>query len=183
MLQRVSQNLAQKPQAVLADRGYINGPMIEQIQAEGIEAYVALNAEALERRPYDLREKKRRRENPRRYKAPVLVEMEQKLRTKEGRKRYLRRQASIEPVFGIIKRALGFKQFSLRGVQKVTLEWDLVCVAYNLKRLHKLKSLLKHKAKAPHPAKSTPLPFVGQLELVLAQLCLAFRSIAARSAA
>ena len=79
MLQRVSQNLAQKPQAVLADRGYINGPMIEQIQAEGIEACVALNAEALERRQYDLREKKRRRENPRRYKAPVLVEMEQKL--------------------------------------------------------------------------------------------------------
>jgi hypothetical protein len=183
MLQRVSQNLAQKPQAVLADRGYINGPMIEQIQAEGVEAYVALNAEALERRQYDLREKKRRRENPRRYKAPVLVEMEQKLRTKEGRKRYLRRQASIEPVFGIIKRVLGFKQFSLRGLPKVTLEWDLVCVAYNLKRLHKLKSLLKLKPKAPRPAKSTPLPFIGQLELVLVHLCLALRSIAARSAA
>ena len=69
---------------------------------------------------------------------------------------------------------LGFKQFSLRGVQKVTLEWDLVCVAYNLKRLHKLKSLLKHKAKAPHPAKSTPLPFIGQLEASLGPALLGF---------
>jgi len=51
------------------------------------------------------------------------------------RRRYLRRQASVEPVVGIIKRVLGFEQFSLRGLQKVALEWNLVCVAYNLKRL------------------------------------------------
>ncbi len=51
MLAAVSHNLGQKPQAVLADRGYINGPIIEQIQSQGIEAYVALSAEAYERRP------------------------------------------------------------------------------------------------------------------------------------
>ena len=56
----------------------------------------------------------------------------------EGRARYLRRQASVEPVFGIIKKVIGFEQFSLRGLQKVTLEWNLVCTAYNLRRLHKL---------------------------------------------
>jgi Transposase DDE domain len=127
MLEAVSHNLGQKPQAVLADRGYINGAIIEQIQAQGIEAYVALSAEALERRPYDLRCEDKRRENPRRYTAPVLVAMEQKLRTPEGRRRYLRRQASVEPVVGIIKRVLGFEQFSLRGLQKVTLEWNLSC--------------------------------------------------------
>ena len=55
MLEAVSHTLGQKPQAVLADRGYINGPIIEQIQSQGIEAYVALSAEAYERRPYDLR--------------------------------------------------------------------------------------------------------------------------------
>jgi transposase len=65
MLEAVSQNLGQKPQAVLADRGYINGPVIEQIQAQGIEAYVALSAEAYERRPYDLHSEEKRRENPR----------------------------------------------------------------------------------------------------------------------
>jgi hypothetical protein len=51
MLEAVSDNLGQKPQAVLADRGYINGPSIEQIQGQGVEAYVALSAQAHERRP------------------------------------------------------------------------------------------------------------------------------------
>jgi Transposase DDE domain len=115
MLEAVSHNMGQKPQAVLADRGYINGPSIEQIQSQGIEAYVALSAEAHERRPYDLRCEDKRRENPRQYRAP----MEQKLRSPEGRRRYLRRQASVEPVVGIIKRVLGFEQFSLRGLQKL----------------------------------------------------------------
>jgi transposase len=156
MLQAVSDNLGQKPQTVLADRGYLNGPMIEQIQGQGIEAYVALSAEAHERRPHDLRSEDKRRENPRQYSAPELVAMEQKLRTPEGRRRYLRRQASVEPVVGIIKCVLGFEQFSLRGLQKVTLEWNLVCVAYNLKRLHQLLKPANQKPKAPKNPKPTP---------------------------
>ena len=138
MVPAVSDDLGQKPQAVLADRDYINGPMIEQIQGQGIEAYVAVSAEAHERRRYDLRCENQRREKPRQYRAAVLVAMEQKLRSPEGRAPYLRRQASVEPVFGIIKKVTGFEQFSLRGLQKVTLEWNLVCTAYNLRRLHKL---------------------------------------------
>jgi transposase len=183
MVAGVSQNLGQKPQAVLADRGYINGPIIEQIQAQGIEAYVALSAEAHERRPYDLRCEDKRRENPRRYSAPVLVGMEQKLRTPEGRRRYLRRQASIEPVIGIIKRVLGFEQFSLRGLHKVSLEWNLVCVAYNLKRLHKLLNPPKQKPKAPKASQ----PMLASLAQLLSQLfrlyCLAFERISPRSGA
>jgi len=87
MVKAVSDNLGQKPQAVLADRGYINGPMIEQIQGQGIEAYVAVSAEAHERRRYDLRCENQRREKPRQYRAAVLVAMEQKLRSPEGRAR------------------------------------------------------------------------------------------------
>src|SRR6516225_1956554 len=154
MVQAVRANLGQKPQAVLADHGYVNGPILEQIQNQGMEAFVALSAQAHERRRYDLRDQKQRRENPRHNRAPVLVAMEQKLATAEARKRYLRRQASVEPVFGIIKRVLGFRPFSLRGLQKVTLEWNLVCVAYNLKRLHKLIGLAKAKPSAP----KTPCP-------------------------
>ena len=71
MLEAVSHNLGQKPQAILADRGYLNGPVIEQIRAQGIEAYAALSAEAHERRPYDLRSEEKWRENPRQYIAPV----------------------------------------------------------------------------------------------------------------
>jgi Transposase DDE domain len=149
MLEVVSNSLDQKPQAILADRGYLNGPVIEQIQAQGIEAYVALSAQALERRRYDLRSEAKRRENPIGYTAPVFVAMEQKLRRPEGRRRYLRRQASVEPVFGMIKKVLGFEQFFLRGLQKVSLEWNLICVAYNLKRLHKL---LKVAERQPKPA-------------------------------
>ena len=171
MLEAVSHNLAQKPQAVLADRGYITGAIIEQIQAQGIEAYVALRAEAYERRPYDLRTEEKRRENPRPYKTAVLVAMEQKLRTPEGRRRYLRRQASIEPVVGIIKKVLGFEQFSLRGLQKVTLEWNLVCVAYNLQRLHKLINSAKAKPKAP----KTPKPASPALKELLPQLFSPYR--------
>lgn len=149
MLQAASHNVAQRPQAVLADYGYLNGPIIEQIQSQGIEAYVAVSAQAYQRRRYDLRDEKKRRENPRHNRAPVLIAMEQKLGTPEGRQRYLRRQASVEPVFGIIKRVLGFRQFSLRGLQKVTLEWNLVCLAYNLKRLHKLFGHAKSNPSAP----------------------------------
>ena len=148
MVQAVRDNLAQNPQAVLADHGYLNGSSIEQIQSQGIEAYVALSAQAYQRRRYDLREEKKRRENPRQHRAPVLIAMEQKLSSPEGHKRYLRRQASIEPVFGIIKRVLGFRQFSLRGLQKVALEWNLVCIAYNLKRLHRLIGQAKSKPNA-----------------------------------
>jgi len=173
MVEAVSQNLGQKPQAVLADRGYINGPIIEQIQAQGIEAYVALSAEAYERRPYDLRSEEKRRENPRQYSAPVLVAMEQKLRTPEGRRRYLRRQASVEPVVGIIKRVLGFEQFSLRGLQKVALEWNLACVAYNLKRLHKLLNPTNQKPKAPKTPKPTPPVLVQLLGQLFGPYCLA----------
>ena len=172
MLEAAIDNLGQKPQAVLADRGYINGPIIEQIQAQGIEAYVAVSAEAFERRPYDLGWENKRREKPRRYKAPVLVAMEQKLKSPEGHRRYLRRQASVEPVVGIIKRVLGFEQFSLRGMQKVTLEWNLVCVAYNLKRLHKLTSLLKGNPKVPRHSKPTPPVFIALVERRFARFCL-----------
>jgi Transposase DDE domain len=145
--------------------------VIEQIQAQGIEAYVALSAEAYERRPYDLRSAEKRRENPRQYSAPVLVAMEQKLRTPEGRRRYLRRQASVEPVVGIIKRVLGFEQFSLRGLQKVTLEWNLVCVAYNLKRLHKLLNPANQKPKAPKTPQPIPSALEELLGLLLSHYC------------
>jgi hypothetical protein len=163
MLKAVMANLGQKPQAVLADQGYLNGPIIEQIQGQGIEAYVAVNAQAHQRRPYDLRCPRQRREKPRRHKAPVLVAMEQKLQTPEGHRRYLRRQASVEPVFGIIKKVLGFEQFSLRGLQKVTLEWNLVCAAYNLKRLHKLLNPANPRPTAPKNSKPTPPVLFSQI--------------------
>ena len=69
-----------------------------------------------------------------------MVKMKQKLSTPEARRLYARRKQTIEPVFGNIKSVLGFRQFRLRGHAKVQGEWSLVCLAYNFKRLWKLKS-------------------------------------------
>jgi len=67
--------------------------------------------------------------------------MAHRVATKEGRARYKQRQQTIEPVFGIIKEAIGFRRFGMRGQGKVALEWTLVCVAYNLRRLQRLVTI------------------------------------------
>ena len=64
--------------------------------------------------------------------------MIRKLKTKKGKKIYKKRKETVEPVFGIIKSVMGFRQFTLRGLLKVNTEWALVRTAYNFKRLHNL---------------------------------------------
>jgi len=64
--------------------------------------------------------------------------MKHRLKTTAGKALYAKRKCSVEPVFGIIKAAMGFRQFLLRGLELVAGEWDLVCMAYNIKRLHAL---------------------------------------------
>ena len=58
------------------------------------------------------------------------------LKTKAGRERMRLRKCKVERVFGCIKEAMKFRQFLLRGIHKVRAEWDLVCTAYNLRKLH-----------------------------------------------
>jgi hypothetical protein len=72
-------------------------------------------------------------------KNPTPVEaMAHRLRTPEGKDLYALRKQTPEPVFGIIKAALGFRQFSLRGLDKVRGEWSLVTMAWNMKRMFAL---------------------------------------------
>jgi len=61
--------------------------------------------------------------------------MRQVLESERGQQIYKLRKQSVEPVFGIIKQAMGFRQFLLRGLEKTNLEWQLVTCAYNLKRM------------------------------------------------
>jgi len=75
--------------------------------------------------------------------ASVQEVMRYRLKTPAGKALYKLRQQTVEPVFGIIKSVLGFRQFQLRGRAKVSAEWTLVCLAYNLKRLHRLGAGLK----------------------------------------
>ena len=60
------------------------------------------------------------------------------MKTIAGRAAYAKRKSTVEPVFGIIKAVMGFRQFLLRGLESVAGEWDLVCIAYNIKRLYAL---------------------------------------------
>jgi len=73
--------------------------------------------------------------------ATAKEKMAHRLKTPIGKQLYKLRKQTVEPVFGIIKEVMGFRRFSLRGHAKVSLEWVLVCVSYNLKRLFSLKNL------------------------------------------
>lgn len=75
--------------------------------------------------------------------APVAERMAHRLDTTEGKQLYGLRKQTVEPVFGIIKQAIGFRRFLLRGQQKVELEWTLMTTSYNLKRLFNLGMSLR----------------------------------------
>jgi hypothetical protein len=120
----------------LADGNYVNADAIERIEKRGIEPYVAISDEEQNVRRYDYRPPGERKLKV--VKDPRLIAMREKLRSEEGRTIYAKRAQTVEPVFGIIKAPMGFRQFLLRGLEKVRIEWDLVCLAYNMKRLYNL---------------------------------------------
>jgi hypothetical protein len=126
-----------RPDMVLADNGYANGDEVASLAESGIETLVATGAEGRRRR-HDFRPAKAQAP-PNEPKAAWLKTMAAKLDSEAGRALYRLRQQTVEPVFGIIKAVLGFTGFSLRGLDKVAGEWDLVALAYNCKRLHRLK--------------------------------------------
>ena len=129
------------PSAALADCGYADKAVIERLSRERpeLDLYVSVHREdAHAERRYDWRPLDKIKA-PKTIIDPVLVAMAEKLKTPEGKATYRKRACSVEPVFGIIKAALGFRQFLLRGLEKVSGEWNLVCLAYNLKRLHTLQ--------------------------------------------
>ena len=129
-----------RPTKALADCGFANRTVFEELGAEigAPELFVSVHREdAHAERRYDYRPPGKRHQ-PRAITHPVLLAMAAKLKTDEGRALYRRRACTVEPVFGIIKQVLGFRQFLLRGLTKVAGEWNLVCLAYNLKRLHAL---------------------------------------------
>jgi transposase len=125
-----------RPARVLADSGYVCEEEVRVVQAQGIEVYVPTGAEAVQqRRRYEFRPESRRSEKKKEPVAEWLKEMKSKLESEEGRALYRLRKQTVEPVFGIIKHVMGFRQFLLRGLTKVEGEWALVNLAYNVKRL------------------------------------------------
>jgi len=125
--------------AVLADTGYVNLDAFEELEAAGIELFVAVKGnEDEDCRQYDYRPEGKRKKKGRVIKDSRLLDMQKKLKTDAGREMYSKRKETVEPVFGIIKQVMGFRQFLLRGLEKVNGEWLLVRLAYNMKRMQTL---------------------------------------------
>lgn len=138
-LQSIPAALGQ-PSAALADCGFMDKEVFQRLgqQRPALDLYVSVHREdAHAERRYDYRPLDQIA-SPKKITDPVLLAMADKLQTPTGKLMYRQRASTVEPVFGIIKAALGFRQFLLRGMKKVSGEWNLVCLAYNLKRLHRL---------------------------------------------
>lgn len=125
------------PLTVLADAGYASGAAVAALEARGIEPLVAI-ARTQPHRPYDFRPPPEPKPE-RRVTEPWRLAMTAKLASDDGKARYKKRKQTVEPVFGIIKSAMGFTRFHLRGLANVAAEWLLVALAYNCRRLHRLR--------------------------------------------
>ncbi len=124
-----------KVESLLADTGYCSTANIAACETAGIEPYIAV---AREDHHPDWRARFTE-PTPLEAEATPIATMAHKLKTSPGRKLYALRKQTVEPVFGIIKSVMGFRQFLLRGLEKVTGEWTLVCLAWNLKRMAALR--------------------------------------------
>jgi transposase len=121
------------PKAGALDAGYFSEVNVKEMEQRGIEPYIATGRE-----PHYKSWKARFAETPASppEDASARVKMAYKLKTEIGQAIYRLRKSTVEPVIGIIKEVLGFRQFSLRGLAAAAGEWCLVCLAFNLKRLH-----------------------------------------------
>ena len=126
LLDEVHSRFEARPHTVLADAGYCNERDLQELEARGIDGYVALGREG----------KKTTVVDPERHRA--TQRMAEKLATPAGRRSYAARKWLSEAPNGWIKQVLGFRRFSVRGLSKVQGEWDLVCMALNVKRLQVL---------------------------------------------
>ena len=123
--------MASRPRVLLADAGYCSDANITALQTLGSEPLIATRQQ---------RHGERLPDTPRgRPPAGLTVRerMQRQLQTQRGRRLYARRKAIVEPVFGLIKRARGFRQFLLRGLTKVHAEWTLICLTQNLLTLYR----------------------------------------------
>lgn len=122
-----------KPSALIADTGYFSELNVERCVAAGIEPYISVKRD---KHHWGLRHWQRPKAPP--ATASAVEKMRYRLRTPEGRAIYALRKSTVEPVIGNIKRSMDFRQFLLRGFEKVSGEWMLACTSWNIRRLYSL---------------------------------------------
>lgn len=125
-----------KTTRLLADAGYFSEANVIECAQRKIIPYIASGREGHNKPPEERFEKP----PPLPGSADPVTAMKHRLKTPEGKALYAKRKSTVEPVFGIIKQVLGFRQFLLRGLDAVEKEWALVCMAWNIRRMHALRA-------------------------------------------
>jgi transposase len=131
-LEAIRQQAGHTPQAVMTDSGYCSEANLQYLEKKKIEGFIATDRES-----YRDRQQPGPR-GPLPQGATRVDRMRRKLQTKVGAAIYSRRKTVVEPVFGQIKQARGFRQFLLRGLEKVQGEWAMICLTHNILKLHRL---------------------------------------------
>ena len=146
MMEETIDNVGAVPREVSADAGYYSAKAVGELYALGVDPFVA---------PEQTRHGRVVPPAPR-GRIPSHLSprdrMRRKLQTRRGRQRYALRMQTVEPVFGQIKQGRGFRQFLLRGLEKVNDEWSLICTGHNLLKLFRFGVNLHRKARVDGPA-------------------------------
>ena len=129
-LNQLPENLGQVKRAAL-DSGFFSEHNAKRLEENEIAPYIARGRES-----HNLTLEERLAATPAPPEKPdTITAMKHRLKTEVGKEFYAQRKSTVEPVFGIIKEVMSFRRFLLRGLNAVTGEWTLVCIAFNLKRL------------------------------------------------
>jgi len=137
MVEEVQRQCGARPEKVTGDSGFFSGRALQAMKQQGVDLYVPDN-----NLKHEMQTGERARgigKHPR-IRDPEHRRMRAKLRTRAGRRIYQRRQAVVEPVFGILKEQRGMRKFRRRGLAAVSTEWMLAAIAYNLTRMARLTS-------------------------------------------
>lgn len=132
LVKAIQQQSGQKPKQVLADSGYCSDGNLRFLAEKRIEGFVATEKQKHGELPQPCQR------GPLPQGATRVERMQRKLETQIGAAVYAMRKAIVEPVFGQIKQARGFRQFLLRGLKKVQGEWALICLTHNIRKIHRL---------------------------------------------
>ena len=148
MVEEAVRNARAAPREVSADAGHYSAPEVANLRALGVDPFIA---------------PERTRHGPKPDPAPrgripkglsARDRMKRKLRAKRGRQRHALRMGTVEPVFGQIKQGRGFRQFLLRGLDKVNREWTLICAGHNLLKLFRFGPERPGKGRGIGPART-----------------------------
>jgi hypothetical protein len=132
MVETIKKQSGQLPEKLLADAGYCSEENINYTKKKGVDSYIATGRQK-HGEPHEPC-----KPGPLPKSATLVDKMRRKLQTKPGKAIYAARKAIVEPVFGQIKRARGFRQFLLRGINKVRAEWALVCLTHNILKMYRI---------------------------------------------